>query len=87
MEQGKMIMSTLQVHLCLYSSSKALGLVMDLERCLERPIGLGVNIVASEVVGAKAAPSALGRTSPRGRTPPCTGAGRNVGGGAGWRAS
>ena len=71
MEQGKMNMNTLQVHLCLYSSSKALGLVMDLERCLERPIGLGVNIVASpEVVGASSAKPALGGTSPRGRTPP-----------------
>ena len=44
---------TLHVHLILYSSSKALGLVIDLERCLERPIGLlGVAIPPSEVVGA-----------------------------------
>ena len=43
---------TLHVHLILYSSSKALGLVIDLERCLERPIGLlGVAILPSEVVG------------------------------------
>ena len=32
---------TLQVHLVLYSSSKALGLlVIDLERCLDLPIGV-----------------------------------------------
>ena len=44
---------TLHVHLILYSSSKALGLVIDLERCLERSIGLlGVAIPPSEVVGA-----------------------------------
>ena len=71
MEQGKIIMNTLQVHLCLYSSNKALGLVMDLERCLER---LGVNIVASEVVGANSAKAAVGGTSPllalTWRTPP-----------------
>ena len=69
MEQGKIIMNTLQVHLCLHSSNKALGLGMDLERCLER---LGVNIVASEVVGANSASSS--GTSPllalTWRTPP-----------------
>ena len=44
---------TLHVHLILYSSSKALGLVIDLEHCLERPIGLlGVAILPSKVVGA-----------------------------------
>ena len=44
---------TLHVHLILYSSSKALGLVIDLEHCLERPIGLlGVAIPPSEVAGA-----------------------------------
>ena len=43
---------------------------MDLERCLERPIGLGVNSVASEVLGAASA-KGLGGTSPlRARTWP-----------------
>ena len=60
---------TLQVHLILYSSSKALGLVIDLDRCLERPIPLGVDLLASDVVGAnsakaKAASSGLGGTPP-----------------------
>ena len=62
----------MQVHLILYSSSSALGLVIDLDLCLERPIGLlGVAIVSSEVVAANSAnkgrnctSALMGSTSP-----------------------
>ena len=59
----------MQVHLILYSSSNAFGLVIDLDLCLERPIGLGVDILAADVVGANS-PKANAASSGLGGTPP-----------------
>ena len=50
---------TLHVHLILYSSSKALGLVIDIERCLERPTG--VEVLTSGLRGGASEAAAAGR--------------------------